>query len=87
MNKFPWLFHLPNIPLPLHGLAPRVIKGQKWWSDTKKEAKAKLNQHCWACGVHKYDALSHRWLEARPSGRQKVEGKRQKSFCQLVIIA
>ncbi|MGB5770131.1 MAG: hypothetical protein WBM32_09705, partial [Crocosphaera sp.] len=63
MNKYPWLLFHPNIPKPLHGLAPRVIKGDKWFNQTKQETKAKLNQHCWACGVHKYDAKYHRWLE------------------------
>ncbi len=64
MSKYPWLLFHPNIPKPLHGLAPRVIKGQQWWNRTKREAKAKLGQHCWACGVHKYDAKYHQWLEA-----------------------
>ena len=64
LNKFPWLLFHPNIPKPLHGLAPRIILGENWWQRTKKEAKAKLNQNCWACGIHKYKAKYHQWLEA-----------------------
>ena len=64
INKFPWLLFHPNIPKPLHGLAPRIILGETWWQTTKKEAKAKLNQHCWACGIHKSSSKYHQWLEA-----------------------
>lgn len=63
-NKFPWLLFHPNIPKPLHGLAPRIVLGEKWWNETKKEAKEKFNQHCWACGIHKNKATYHNWLEA-----------------------
>jgi hypothetical protein len=63
-NTFPWLLFHPNIPKPLHGLAPRIILGEKWWNETKKAAKAKLNYHCWACGIHQSQAKYHQWLEA-----------------------
>ena len=45
MKTYPWLLFHPNIPKPLHGLAPRIILGENWWQTTKKEAKVKLNQH------------------------------------------
>lgn len=52
-----------NIPQPLHGLAPRVILGPSWWNKTRREAYASTDQHCIACGVHKYKARSRQWLE------------------------
>lgn len=64
MKLFPHLLIHPNIPKPLHGLAPRIILGDKWWNETKAKAKARMNNHCWACGVHKSQAKYHQWLEA-----------------------
>lgn len=49
--------------MPLHGLAPRVVLGKSWWDKTRKEAYATTNQHCIACGVHKYKARSKQWME------------------------
>lgn len=60
----PELLTHPNIPKPLHGINPRTIMGQSWWDKTRKEAYAKYNQHCWACGIHKSKAKYRRWLEA-----------------------
>jgi hypothetical protein len=54
----------PNIPKPLHGLAPRVILGDKWWNEQRKIAYAKNNYCCWACGIHQANAKYHQWLEA-----------------------
>ncbi len=64
-NSFPnpeILTH-PNIPKPLHSVNPRSIKGDAWWDMTRREAYAKHDFHCWACGVHKSKAVFHQWLE------------------------
>lgn len=53
----------PNIPKPLHGLAPRNILGQSWWNKVRKEAYKSTDFHCIACGVHKDAAKSRKWLE------------------------
>ena len=64
MKLRPELLQHPNIPKPLHGLSPRVLKGQKWWDVTRQAAYASTNYHCLACGVHKTNAKYHSWLEA-----------------------
>lgn len=54
----------PNIPKPLHGLAPRVILGAGWWRKERTDAIARQNSRCACCGVHLQDAEFHQWLEA-----------------------
>jgi len=64
MNLKPEILTHPNIPLPLHGLSPRTINGDAWWNSIRKEVYAKYDYHCISCGVSKYYALGHQWLEA-----------------------
>lgn len=54
----------PNIPKPLHGIAPRIIMGQAWWDVERKKAYAHAGFKCEACGIDKRDAEFHQWLEA-----------------------
>jgi len=60
----PELLLHPNIPAPLHGLAPRTIMGSKWWEATREAAYRKAHYCCLACGVHKSKAKFRQWLEA-----------------------
>ena len=60
----PELLLMPNIPKPLHGLNPRSIKGKEWWDKQRNEVYAKQGFYCIACGIYKFKADYHKWLEA-----------------------
>lgn len=59
----PRLLLLPRVPKPLHGVAPRVVLGSKWWDETRRAAYASTGYRCAACGVGKQQATWCRWLE------------------------
>ncbi len=52
-----------NIPMPMHGVAPRTILGDKWWNQTRKRSYKSTGFCCAACGVHKLSARYRQWLE------------------------
>lgn len=56
----------PNVPKPMHGVAPRVVLGEKWWDQEKAAARAKAGGKCTACSVNRFEAakrLGPPWLE------------------------
>lgn len=59
----PQVLLTPNVPQPMHGVAPRVILGSSWWNKTRKVAYDSTNQRCIACGIHKTKAKMRQWLE------------------------
>lgn len=86
IKTYPWLLFHPNIPKPLHGMAPRIFKGEGWWKQTKAKAKKQFNFHCWACGVHQNQSRYHQWLEAHECYSMdysigKVEYKGTSALC------
>ncbi len=70
------------IPPPLHGLAPRTIKGQAWWDRNRRAAAATNLYRCWACNVPKTRAKKHQWLE----GHESYNIDWRKGTCTLVEI-
>lgn len=59
----PEILLCPNVPKPLHRMPPRVIYGDSWWNKTRQAAYRSTNFHCLACGVSKFEAHYHKWLE------------------------
>lgn len=58
----PEILTQPNIPKPLHGVAPRVVLGEAWWIQERALSRNRAKGHCEACGIADY--LSGRALEA-----------------------
>ncbi|MFM6079802.1 MAG: hypothetical protein ACKPCI_15055 [Dolichospermum sp.] len=81
MRLFPWLLLHPNVPKPLHGLAPRVILGDSWWREQKEKAKQKSDNFCQACGVSPKEAKYHQWLETHECYSIYANGKMEFKTC------
>lgn len=59
----PELLTFPGIPLPMHGVSPRVVLGSAWWNRERRKAFESTDFHCLACGISKYEAQAREWLE------------------------
>lgn len=70
------------IPPPLHGLAPRTIKGNSWWNEARHAAMAKNMWKCWACNIPKAKAKRLKRLEGHES--YNIDWK--KGTCTLLEI-
>jgi len=54
----------PQIPKPLHLMAPRVFLGNKWWDNVRRDAYWCHGYYCHACGVDGTGNKSKIGLEA-----------------------
>lgn len=61
----------PNIPKPLHGIAPRIVKGKVWWDIERRKCYEKAGQMCECCGTPREHAWPNRWLEAHETYEYK----------------
>lgn len=59
----------PQIPKPMHGLAPRVVLGRAWWDVERSAAFASTDNHCLACGAARYDDPAWPHLEGHEEYR------------------
>lgn len=75
----PELLLHPLIPPPLHGMAPRTIKGQKWWDKERELASARNCFCCWACNIPQDKARHKKGLE----GHESYEIDWQRGTCCL----
>ena len=79
----PILLTHPQIPQPLHGLAPRTLLGKEWWNAQRQAAYAKTRHRCAACGVHYLQAAYVQRLEAHECYR--IEYQRGRAELQEVV--
>jgi len=53
------LLTMPNLPKPLHNLAPRTIFGASAWNKIRKKCYADADYHCEICGKDLHDSTAH----------------------------
>ena len=81
-EKKPYLLSQSNIPKPLHNVNPRTIMGREKWDSVRQDVYKSTNYHCAACGVSKYNALFHKWLEAHEN--YKID--HEKAIVEVISI-
>lgn len=62
-KPWPQVLSMPPMPLPMHGLAPRVVLGGKWWDAVRFAAYRSTNFHCISCSTRRGSTDWCRWLE------------------------
>ena len=83
----PELLICPNVPKPLHGVNPRTIMGTKKWNEKRREAYAKNNYHCWACGsYHAYDEQHLRFHDTKMDAHEFYSVNYELKTIELIEI-
>lgn len=50
-RRYELIMH-PQIPKPLHGVAPRKMMGRAWWDDVRHRCYRTSGRQCACCGVY-----------------------------------
>lgn len=62
-KRRPELLLTQPVPAPMHGLAPRVVLGKRWWDAVRFAAYRSTGYCCAACGVKRFGEVWCQWLE------------------------
>lgn len=82
----PMLLCQPNIPKPLHGVAPRVIRGYSWWDVERAKAYESAGFCCRACGTPKFRVHGERRVLEAHECYDYDYGKGRLTFTGLVAL-
>jgi hypothetical protein len=76
LSQRPEILQHPRLPMPLHGLNPRTIRGNEWWDQQRRAAYAANQYCCFACGVPAAQAKYESRLEAHEAYHIDYRGHR-----------
>ena len=75
------LIAMPNIPKPLHGVAPRTVLGTTTWNHMRKFAYTKANDTCEICGEKPEELRRRHGHEVYEIDYEKGTAKFVRVFC------
>lgn len=75
------LIAMPNIPKPLHGVAPRTLLGTTTWDHMRKRAYAQANDTCEICGAKPEQYRRRHGHEVYEIDYEKGTAKFVRVFC------
>lgn len=79
------LIAMPNLPKPMHALAPRTLLGASTWNHMRKFCYSKANDTCEICG-NKPEKLRHRHAhEVYEIDYKKGEARFVRAFCVCAL--
>lgn len=72
---------MPNVPRPLHSLAPRTILGNSAWNQIRRECYERANDTCEVCGCKPDDMKARQAHELYHIDYVKGESKFVRTIC------